>query len=291
MNSRRSSSSPFVRRGLIVRIAYLLVSMLWWMVMRIRSDHRTRSVVLCYHNVTKLQRSRFAWQVRWISKRAIRTDQLGLSGSSKRPPVCMTFDDAFASLLDHAIPELEARGVPATIFAVTGNPGRPPQWEMPPHHPDSQVQTMTVKQLIDLDRNALFSVESHTVSHVALDQESHGGLMRQLSEARRELETLLGRPVRELALPFGRYNFKTLEAARVAGYDRVYALGDRMADTTAGFSLVNRFSVSPDMWRIEFLLVASGAYGWLHGWRRMLQRTRKITFREAKTPEIAEVGS
>jgi peptidoglycan/xylan/chitin deacetylase (PgdA/CDA1 family) len=47
-----------------------------------------------------------------------------------RPLIAVTFDDAFESVLDNAIPILKKYNIPCTIFVPTACMGGPPSWEM-----------------------------------------------------------------------------------------------------------------------------------------------------------------
>jgi len=40
----------------------------------------------------------------------------------------VTFDDGFVSVVDNALPELEARRIPMTFFVPTGSWGQRPCW-------------------------------------------------------------------------------------------------------------------------------------------------------------------
>ena len=44
---------------------------------------------------------------------------------------CLTFDDAFANVFEHALPVLQARGVRAMLFVVAGLVGKTDEWDHP----------------------------------------------------------------------------------------------------------------------------------------------------------------
>lgn len=88
--------------------------------------------VLCYHGITAAPLAvadpcfttakRFAEQMRYL---AAHFDVLHLEDafdpdrSHPRPVACVTFDDGFAGVHDHAFPVLAELGLPATAFVVT----------------------------------------------------------------------------------------------------------------------------------------------------------------------------
>ena len=61
-------------------------------------------------------------------------------------------------------------------------------------------------------------MESHTLDHPDLSILPAERLARQLAESRAILEKKLGRPVRYLSYPAGRYNAAVVRAAQQAGY-------------------------------------------------------------------------
>jgi peptidoglycan/xylan/chitin deacetylase (PgdA/CDA1 family) len=87
--------------------------------------------ILCYHAVIEqplpvrdpcfITADAFATQMeylgRWFDVRHLE-DALDAPPSAK-PVACITFDDGFAGLADHAYPVLERMGLPATTFLVT----------------------------------------------------------------------------------------------------------------------------------------------------------------------------
>ena len=184
----------------------------------------------------------------------------------------MTFDDAFAPLTSNALPVLAASDIPATIFAVTGRCGSSPTWAMPSAHPDTNVRTLDKAELRAIDKDSLFRIESHTDSHRNLATATPEEIRRELAVSKRKLERRLGRPVTRVALPFGAGGETVAAVARDLGYTHIYALSHRLVDDSDQSDRIGRFSVSPDMWKIEYLLTLDGAYGWLGSWRSWLAR-------------------
>jgi len=101
------------------------------------------SVILAYHNVlpdeeevtgsagTHLRLSDFRWQLDLLSEfgTVVSLDQL-LESSPLQDGlrVALTFDDAYVGALAVALPELEERGMPSTVFVPTGLIGRGAFW-------------------------------------------------------------------------------------------------------------------------------------------------------------------
>lgn len=74
------------------------------------------------------------------------------------------------------------------------------------------------ERLVSLQNDAGWEIGSHTVHHPDLTRIPEEYVEPELTLSKSRLETLLGKPVRSLAVPFGRYNVTTLNAAVRAGY-------------------------------------------------------------------------
>ncbi len=268
------------KRGILLRSIYLVVAVCWYALTLCCRVRRRPSVVLYYHGIPARMRDKFDWQMQKLSKwksPTSCTDRKYREGIYRRD-VYVTFDDAFANLLDNAIPVLEKYQIPATIFAVVDNLCCLPRWEMPYGHPESTEMTMTAEQLVAVSKNLLFRIGSHTLTHPCLSKITPDQLKKELIDSKLRLEHLLGKPVEDLSLPFGSYNKKVLRMAQEAGYRRVYTVDAKLANPASQEPLIGRFSMSPDAWKIEFLLTCTGAYTWLYPWRRFIRSIRRRIF-------------
>jgi peptidoglycan/xylan/chitin deacetylase (PgdA/CDA1 family) len=248
------------RNGNLIRILYLAGAAIAYFLTIWGRLRCKKGVVLCYHGVRPEQKHRFERQVILLSRRF--------------PFVRMTFDDAFSNLLDNALPILEELQVPAIIFAVTDNLGDIPRWNIPAGHPEAQELTMTAQQLLNISKHPLIRIGSHTLTHPDLTKISHDRLQAELAESKSKLEKLLGCPIEDMALPHGAYNEEVIALAQAAGYKRIFTLDPRPTDFESGSAVMGRFSLSPDVWPIEFYLTCAGAYAGLYPWRRFIRRFR-----------------
>lgn len=126
----------------------------------------------------------------------------------------VTFDDALLGILEHAVPALAERGMPATIFAVSHALGEAPAWW------EGSRRTMDVDELLACI-DAGLAVESHAMTHRSLT-EVGGDLDREVRESRERLQELTGRPVTLLAYPNGHYDPEVRAAAERAGYTAAF---------------------------------------------------------------------
>lgn len=255
----------YKKRGVGCRLIYLMVSILWYLVTTGGRFNRNKIVVLCYHGVRPEQKQRFEWQVKWINRNTIER----IKGY-----IWITFDDAFSNLLDNALPILEQNQIPAAIFVVSGNLGAVPRWTMPANHPEYNEKTMTAQQLKGINKE-LFTIGSHTQTHPDLSKLLPPQVFCELYESKKNLEQLLGKPIEDIALPHGAFNRDVLRIAEEAGYKRIYTLEQKRTGVSQEIGTIGRFSMSPDIWKLEFILTCTGAYAWLLPWRRILAMVRK----------------
>lgn len=109
----------------------------------VRSRFRPSAIVLGYHRIAEpgidlfeqcVSPRHFAEQldvIRSIATPMPLADLVERASSSRLPErgIAITFDDAYADLLDAAVPLLREASVPATVFAVSGRLGREFWWD------------------------------------------------------------------------------------------------------------------------------------------------------------------
>jgi peptidoglycan/xylan/chitin deacetylase (PgdA/CDA1 family) len=226
----------------------------------------------------------FARQLAWLQRgRPIVAldDAVAPSGvAGPSDAIALTFDDAFTSVYEHAMPVLERMRVPATIFLIakTLDPaagGYEVDWvDRPPAHALRVLDRAQVKEL----RAAGVRFGSHSYGHQDLTTLGYEACLEDLRRSRAVLEDLLGEPVTALAYPRGRHDETVRRAAADAGFVRSFGLA--VPEPIRGAQAVPRVGVYPaDMpwslwvktrgWYGRFR--ASGPYPWL---RRRVERFR-----------------
>jgi peptidoglycan/xylan/chitin deacetylase (PgdA/CDA1 family) len=189
-------------------------------------------LILCYHGVSEdwpadysIRPGRLADQVRWFLARGYRpatfTDAVTAPPSGRG--LAVTFDDAYRSVSELALPLLTELGVPATVFAPTGFVGEttPRGW------PGTDLWAgtpwageITLMDWPDLERlaEAGWEIGSHTRTHPRLPDLDTAELAEELTGSREEIERRLGGSCRSLAYPFGATDRRVARAAGAAGY-------------------------------------------------------------------------
>jgi peptidoglycan/xylan/chitin deacetylase (PgdA/CDA1 family) len=248
-----------------------------------------RCVVLAFHSVTAGERSRFGRQMDVLLRRAkpVRADVKSLPEGSGRY-AAITFDDGLQCVVDNALPELERRGIPSTLFIVTGVLGCNADWEYRGGDDPSGQTTMTEAQLRGLP-SELVTIGSHTMSHPLLPSLGEEHLSQELLGSRSRLKELLGREVRLLSFPYGAFDDRVVERCRESGYTRVFTALPVHAFAVSEEFVSGRVGVTPCDWPIEFRLKLAGAYRWLpyaFAWKRRVARIfrSRVPVRSAGTP-------
>jgi peptidoglycan/xylan/chitin deacetylase (PgdA/CDA1 family) len=189
-------------------------------------------VCLAYHAVSAAWPSPLAvsaeqleYQVSWLVRR-------GWTGTTFQravldPPAgrtfAVTFDDAFESVIERALPVLSRLGVPATVFAPTAFMSARQQltWPGIDHWAESahadELTSMNWDDLRTLAGHG-WEIGSHTRSHPHLDELDDAALRAELVDSRLECSSQLGSECLTLAYPYGSVDRRVAAAARKAGY-------------------------------------------------------------------------
>jgi peptidoglycan/xylan/chitin deacetylase (PgdA/CDA1 family) len=122
-------------------------------------------------------------------------------GGLPQRAVALTFDDAFASVVEHAAPLMAERDMRATVFAVVGRLGGTNTWSTQP----SRVPQRRLAGADDLRQlaEAGWEIGSHGFEHLPLSEVDDRIARRELIDSRTELEQRLGRSVTSFAAPYG----------------------------------------------------------------------------------------
>lgn len=175
------------------------------------------------HRANYCDHRRFAAQMAFLHRFRFQVldldEALSLLGGNSGIParaVVLTFDDAYASFLDYALPVLQRYGFPATVYAISGWLGRRAEWfAKEPGRPIPDL--MSAEQLREV-RAAGISIGSHTVNHVKLAEVDLDLQREELAVSKKALEDILGEEVRHLCYPFGSFNLDAVSVAHETGY-------------------------------------------------------------------------
>jgi peptidoglycan/xylan/chitin deacetylase (PgdA/CDA1 family) len=239
-------------------------------------------VVLYYHSVPTEERQLFARQLDVVlgCVDPVRTNGAeGIHPASGRDCVAITFDDGFENFLTQALPELEKRKIPATVFVIADGMNR------------EFGSAAYAERLLSLEQvrslpSSLVTIGSHTMSHPMLTQLEETEARREIRESRTKLEAMLDRQVREFSFPFGGFNQRLLEFCQEAGYERAYTTLPAFAFKERNEFAVGRIRVDPTDWPLEFRLKVAGAYRWLPTVFSLKQRIASMATNPLARPAV-----
>jgi peptidoglycan/xylan/chitin deacetylase (PgdA/CDA1 family) len=254
----------------VKRYVKILISAVYFAAMRVvralmqAFGHKVPNTItiLYYHSVPSSKRADFARQMAILTQyaRVVPADWCDKTDSS-RPTVAITFDDAFTSVIDNALPELAARGFPCTIFVPSGVLGRNPDWAMEGNADRNDV-VIDAARLRELP-GPLVAVGAHSVSHPRLTRIAPDKARDEIGKSRVAISEITGNSVRLFAFPYGDHNAEIIEICRQEGFRHVFTIVPEPVDPGAGSFVRGRVSVNPDDGGFEFFLKMSGAYTWM----------------------------
>lgn len=205
-----------------------------------------------------LTRDNFGRQMQWIKK----SGYSGLSVSQAlkypaEPSVCITFDDGCETDFIAAAPVVRDLGFSATFYLTAGFLGTPGY--------------LAAEQVRELE-NAGFEVGCHSMTHPYLSDLGDAEMKREIMDAKLRIEQIVGHAIEHFSLPGGRYDSRTLEMARSAGF-RTVATSEFHANSVATSPYkLGRVAIHRDTPLQEFAAICEGHGLWS---KRLKDRTRQ----------------
>ena len=238
-----------VRRS-IVRLAGALTPALWRL--GLGNTLRPRIVVLLYHRVSDMARDnltvgveQFDRQMELIRRHCQPVPIEEVLDSerltrSRKPRVCITFDDGYLDNYEHAAPILLKHRIPAAFFVSTGMIGSDRPFPHDVRRGNEAIPTMQWQHLREM-RSAGFHIGSHSVTHIDCASEPKERVTSELSQSLEDLRRELGLKQVIFAYPYGGRRHMTperLELVKGAGY-----IGCLSAYGGVNLGKVDRFNV------------------------------------------------
>jgi len=154
----------------------------------------------------------FRSQMAWLKESGWRGLNVGEAlHYPAEPSVCITFDDGSETDLIAAAPVLREFGFNATFYLTAGFLGQPGY--------------LNPSQVRELDAQG-FEIGCHSMTHPYLSDLDHSDpaepeLKREIVDAKLQIEQIVGHRMEHFSCPGGRYDRRTLEMARRAGFATV----------------------------------------------------------------------
>jgi peptidoglycan/xylan/chitin deacetylase (PgdA/CDA1 family) len=200
----------------------------------------------------------FRDQIAWLKSSG--WQGLNVTEALKHPDgqsVCITFDDGCETDLIAAAPSLRESGLHATFYLTAGFLGTP-----------GYLNAIQVRELDALG----FEIGCHSMTHPYLCDLSDPELKREIVDAKIHIENILGHPIYHFSCPGGRYDARTLQMARQAGFvsvsnSRFYANSSRTSPYELG-----RVALLRDFTLDDFRATCQGSNLWK---KRLRHRARQ----------------
>jgi peptidoglycan/xylan/chitin deacetylase (PgdA/CDA1 family) len=204
----------------------------------------------------------FRTQMNWLKQSGIRGINVGEAVRyPAEPNVCITFDDGCETDLIAAAPVLREFGFNATFYLTAGFLGTPGY--------------LSKKQVQELDALG-FEIGCHSMTHAYLSDLGDPELKREIVDAKLQIEQIVGQGIQHFSCPGGRFDRRTIEVARRAGFQTVAnSLFHANSRRTSPYDL-GRVAILRDLPLSEFSETCRGQglgkKRMIHGARRAAQR-------------------
>jgi peptidoglycan/xylan/chitin deacetylase (PgdA/CDA1 family) len=220
-----------------------------------------------HHPELTVAPEQFRRQVRWLARRGyagIRaSDWLAMRrGARALPskPVLLTFDDAYADLLEHAFPVLEHHGFSAVVFVITRLVGGKTPWDGGRLMSADQIRHWAAKGI---------EFGGHSRTHPDLSTLNGCQLAEEIQGSAEDLAAILGCPATSFAYPYGTCNHMVRECARRA-FEMAVTCEEGLNDLETDPYMVRRTMVRPGDSLIDLAFRVRRGRSPLQHWRERL---------------------
>ncbi len=169
-------------------------------------------------------------------------------------PVCVTFDDGYRNVTESALPALQQRDWPATVFVPTAYVSANNAWDEPLGQP--LLPIMSWPELRELAGKG-WEISGHTRTHPKLGELADDDALREMVEGKVEIESNLGNSVSTFCYPFGSVGPRTPEFCRTAGFRAACTTRSGLARTDSDPFLLPRVKIAyrDDVWGLLYRLL------------------------------------
>jgi peptidoglycan/xylan/chitin deacetylase (PgdA/CDA1 family) len=176
--------------------------------------------IIVYHSISSpaqpmpgdidISPERFERQLCWLARWRRVAPLVETLSEKKRRLLAITFDDGYRDNLTVALPLLEKFQLPMTLFVVAGFVGR--------------RDYLSADDLRELSRSSLVTIGAHGLWHRHFNRLSEDAARAELIEAKRSLQSVIGKPVDLMAWPFGECNERLERLSAECGYRAAWSV-------------------------------------------------------------------
>jgi len=165
--------------------------------------------------------------------------------------ISITLDDGYKDNYTYAFPILKKYNLPATVFIITNEVGRPDRlgWD----------------EIKEMQESGIITFGSHTLGPVPLTEiESAQEVKRQIFDSKKILEEKLGRKVGAFSYPEGRFNDGIKQLVKDAGYKCAVATNPGKKFSNDDIFILKRLRISKNANNLfVFWIETSGYYNFM----------------------------
>ena len=184
-----------------------------------------------------------------------------LKKSLDRDTVTFSFDDAYKSFADIAVPVLEQYHYPAILFIPAGFVGKYNQWDE--NLTAIKIPVMSWHELASVSANPLVTIGSHGLSHQALSSLSESEIEKEIAESKKMIEANLNISICYFSYPYGQFkhfNSAAIDALKKNNYRAACSTNWDRYNSAATIYKLNRIEVEPDDTLNDFQKKISGRH-------------------------------
>lgn len=186
---------------------------------------------------TKLSVSpeKFDEQLGWLKKNDYQTvspDYLLNPVKLDNKPIILTFDDGYKDAYTNALPILRKYGFIATFYIITT-------------YINNNDNYMTWNEIIEL-KNAGMNIGSHTLTHPSLDKSYDERVDKEVEESKKIIEEKIGIPILDFCYPSGKYDKRTINKLKEAGYKTAVTVHNGITDQNSDLFELPRIRMNND---------------------------------------------
>lgn len=254
--------------GLIKRIRNIFISIIYVAylhcrkLIRIKNTSTVYCTVLLYHSISDDEVFRFKEQMTILKQLTIPIP-LDYNGPFKKDACysMVTFDDAFKSVIDNALPEMRKLEIPFTLFIPAGQLGTNPGWFENAGEKDTSETISSADELLSIPSD-IVTFGSHTIDHYNLRQLNYEKACVEIKESKKILESQLHKEIQYFAFPYGAYNSVLIACCLETGYKQIFSTIPEPPFQPLRNYLKGRIEIYLSDSKIEFMLKILGGYGW-----------------------------
>jgi peptidoglycan/xylan/chitin deacetylase (PgdA/CDA1 family) len=133
---------------------------------------------------------------------------------------------------------------------------------------------MTAAQLRELG-HCDFEIGCHSMTHPVLSDLDDAGVKREVADAKEMLEQAIGKPVEHFSCPGGRYDSRTMQVAKRAGYRTVANSVPRVNSASTDPFCLGRVAIMRGLSKPAFQKLCRGETLWRLGLQASLRDRAK----------------